>query len=206
MFDPFIIGFDKALRTVAGSARSSRPIPGAAQEEAALSAQEKSHAGALMRVNHVGEVCAQALYQGQALTCRDPEIRRALEKAAEEETEHLAWTERRLDELGTHKSLLNAFWYLGAWSIGVFAGKLGEKWNLGLVAETERQVEAHLDHHLTALPAADLKSRAIVEEMKTDEIRHAQTAVDLGAAELHPAAKQAMRLAAGVMTSTAYYI
>jgi ubiquinone biosynthesis monooxygenase Coq7 len=206
MLDPLIIGFDKALRTVLGTVRSSRAIPGAGLEEAPLSAQERSHAGALMRVNHVGEVCAQALYQGQALTCRDPAIRAALAQAAEEETEHLAWTDQRLDELASRRSLLNPFWYLGAWSLGVFAGRLGDQWNLGLVAETERQVEAHLDHHLTELPLADVKSRAVVEQMKIDEVRHGQTAVALGAAALPKVAKQAMRIAAGVMTRTAYYV
>ncbi len=206
MLDPLIIGFDKALRTVLGTVRSTRAVPGAGLDEGALSAQEKSHAGALMRVNHVGEVCAQALYQGQALSCRDPAIRAALAKAANEETEHLAWTDRRLNELSSRKSLLNPFWYLGAWSLGVVAGRLGDKWNLGLVAETERQVEAHLDHHLSELPMADLKSRAVVEQMKADEMRHGQAAIALGAAPLPAVAKQAMRLAAGVMTRTAYYL
>lgn len=206
MLDDLIVGFDKALRTVFASASSLRPLPGQEVPETALSAGEKAHAGALMRVNHVGEVCAQALYQGQALTCRDPALRKALEKAAFEETEHLAWTEKRIGELGARKSMLNPFWYLGAWSLGVFAGKLGDRWNLGLLAETERQVEAHLDSHLSTLPAEDARSRAVVEQMKVDESRHAQTAVELGAAELPAPAKAAMRLAAGVMTRTAYYL
>ncbi len=206
MLDPLIVGFDKALRTIFAAAHSARPVPGAGHDDAALSAHDKAHAGALMRVNHVGEVCAQALYQGQALTCRNPAIQKTLERAADEETEHLAWTERRLDELGARKSVLNPLWYVGAWSLGAFAGKLGEKWNLGLLAETERQVEAHLDHHLTELPKEDARSRAIVGQMKIDEMRHAQMAIDLGAAELPSCATSAMRMAAAVMTNTAYYL
>lgn len=159
-----------------------------------------------MRINHVGEICAQALYQGQALTCHDPEIRQALEQAAYEETEHLAWTERRINELGGRKSLLNPLWYLGALSLGLLAGKLGDAWSLGFLAETERQVEAHLDHHLAELPAQDVKSRAIVEQMKVDEVSHAETAIHLGARDLPPKLKTGMRLAAGVMTRTAYYV
>ena len=159
-----------------------------------------------MRVNHVGEICAQALYQGQVLTCRDREIRAALEKAAVEETEHLAWTERRILELGARKSILNPLWYLGALSIGVVVGRVGDGWNLGFLAETERQVEAHLDSHLDKLPKQDVRSRTIVAQMKSDEQRHAETAVALGAKELPAPARQAMRLAARVMTRTAYYL
>lgn len=203
--DRFIVEFDKALRTVFAEAPTTRERPDLNVPEAALSADEKARAGALMRVNHVGEVCAQALYQGQALLSRDSGIRRALEKAAGEETEHLAWTERRIGELGSRKSLLNPLWYIGALSMGVVAGKLGDPWSLGFLAETERQVEAHLDHHLEALPARDAKSRAIVAQMRLDEISHAETAVALGAQELSPPVKRAMKLVAGVMTSTAYY-
>jgi ubiquinone biosynthesis monooxygenase Coq7 len=159
-----------------------------------------------MRVNHVGEICAQALYQGQALTCSAPEIRKALENAAYEETEHLAWTERRIKELGGRKSLLNPLWYLGALSLGAAAGKLGEAWSLGFLAETERQVEAHLEHHLSELPIQDIKSRMIVQQMKLDEVSHAEMAVRLGARALPSQVKTAMRLAAGAMTRTAYYI
>ena len=174
--------------------------------DARLSNEDRRHAVSLMRINHVGEVCAQALYQGQSLTCRDPEIRHALEQAAYEETEHLAWTECRINELGGRKSLLNPLWYLGALSLGLFAGKLGDAWSLGFLAETERQVEAHLDHHLSELPAQDVKSRAIVQQMKVDELSHAKTAIHLGARDLPPNLKKAMRLAAGVMTRTAYYV
>jgi ubiquinone biosynthesis monooxygenase Coq7 len=206
MFDPLIIEFDKALRTLFVAAPTTRGVPGRERPEPALSEEDKAHAGALMRVNHVGEVCAQALYQGQAMTCRDPEIRQALEKAAYEETEHLAWTERRIAELGGRKSFLNPLWYLGALSLGCGAGKLGVAWNLGFLAETERQVEAHLDHHLSSLPTQDVKSRAIVQQMKIDEVSHAETAVRLGARELPLPVKMAMKLAAGVMTRTTYYV
>ena len=159
-----------------------------------------------MRINHVGEICAQALYQGQALSSFDPAIRQSLEKAAYEETEHLAWTERRICELGSRKSLLNSLWYFGALSMGLLAGKFGDAWNLGFLAETERQVEAHLDHHLDELPLNDLKSRAVVQQMRLDEISHAEAAVALGARELPPPVKAAMRLVSGIMTRAAYYV
>lgn len=206
MLDPFIFEFDKALRTLFVAAPTARGVPGRERQEAVLSAPEKGHAAALTRINHVGEVCAQGLYQGQALTCRDAGIRQALKKAADEETEHLAWTEQRIRELGGRKSLLNPLWYLGALSMGAIAGKFGEAWSLGFLAETERQVEAHLDRHLYELPAQDIKSRLIVEQMKLDEASHAETAVRLGARELPSCIKSAMRLAAGVMTRTAYYL
>ena len=204
--DDLIFGIDKALRTLFVAASTLRSVPGSGEAEADLSLEEKASAGALMRVNHVGEICAQALYQGQVLTCRDQEIRAALEKAAVEETEHLAWTERRILELGARKSILNPLWYLGALSIGVVVGRVGDGWNLGFLAETERQVEAHLDSHLDKLPKQDVRSRTIVAQMKSDEQRHAETAVALGAKELPAPARQAMRLAARVMTRTAYYL
>ena len=204
--EQFIIEFDRALRTVFASARSQRPVPGGELPEADLSDQEKAHVSGLMRVNHVGEICAQALYQGQALTSRDPSVREALRSAADEETEHLAWTEQRLAELGGRKSLLNPVWYVGALSMGVLAGRLGEKWNLGFLAETERQVEAHLDSHLECLPERDGRSREIVDQMRRDEIKHAETALRLGAVELPVPVKLAMKFAAKVMTGTAYRI
>lgn len=204
--DRLILGFDKALRTVFSVAPTLREPPGRDLPEAVLSADEKALAGALMRVNHAGEVCAQALYQGQALSCRDSRIRHSLEKAAGEETDHLAWTERRIGELGSHKSLLNPLWYCGSLSMGVLAGKLGDGWNLGFLAETERQVEAHLDRHLERLPLHDLKSRAILQQMRRDEISHAETAVALGAHDLPFPIKTAMQLVSGVMTRTAYYL
>lgn len=204
--DRLILEFDKALRTVFSSAPTSRPMPGADQPEADLDDAERRHAAALMRIDHVGEVCAQALYQGQALTCRDPSIRQALQQAAWEETEHLNWTERRIAELGGRKSLLNPLWYGGSLAIGLVAGKLGDDWNLGFLAETEHQVEAHLDSHLATLPATDLRSRAVVDQMKADEIRHAETATHLGARELPGLVKLAMAAMSKVMTSTAYHL
>jgi ubiquinone biosynthesis monooxygenase Coq7 len=159
-----------------------------------------------MRVNHTGEICAQALYQGQALTARNATARAALEQAAAEETDHLAWTAQRIEELGGRASLLNPLWYAGSFALGAAAGFLGDKWNLGFLAETERQVEGHLEGHLDRLPAQDEKSRAIVNEMKVDEARHARTAVDHGAAELPEPVKLAMKLGSRVMTRTAYWI
>jgi ubiquinone biosynthesis monooxygenase Coq7 len=159
-----------------------------------------------MRVNHVGEICAQALYQGQALTARNREVQHTLEQAAREETEHLAWTERRIAELSGRKSLLNPLWYGGSFAIGAFAGMLGDKWNLGFLAETERQVEAHLGGHLKRLPHHDQKSRAIVAQMQIDEAGHATTAVAHGGVDLPVPVKLAMKLGSKVMTQTAYWV
>lgn len=202
--DRLIIEFDRALRTVFAPARGVRPTPGASCVESNLNEAERQHAIGLMRVNHCGEICAQALYQGQALTSRDPVVRDALRVAADEETEHLAWTESRIAELGGRKSLLNPLWYAGSLSLGVLAGAFGDQWSLGFLAETERQVEAHLDGHLQQLPAQDAKSRAIVDQMRLDEIRHADMAITHGASELPVVARLAMKLAAKVMTSAAY--
>ncbi|MHB1374215.1 MAG: 2-polyprenyl-3-methyl-6-methoxy-1,4-benzoquinone monooxygenase [Thauera sp.] len=204
MLDQAIIEFDKAVRTVFASARSRRPVPGEDVPDAEMSETERAHAAALMRVNHVGEVCAQALYQGQSIMSRDPAIRDTLRQASQEETEHLAWTERRIAELGGRKSLLNPVWYGGALAIGLLAGRFGDRWNLGFLAETERQVEHHLKGHLDTLPPADQRSRAIVEQMKVDEADHAETAVRLGAHELPAPAKAVMKLAARVMTTVSY--
>lgn len=206
VWDPLIFQFDQALRTVFAKAPTARPMPGEEVLEAELTDQQRRHVAALMRINHVGEVCAQALYAGQAFTAESTDIRAALEQAAWEETEHLNWTERRIEELGGRKSLLNPLWYAGAWVIGAVAGRIGDSVSLGFLAETERQVEAHLDGHLEQLPPEDLRSRAVVEQMKVDEVAHAQTAVKLGARELPDPAKGAMRLAAQVMTRTAYWI
>lgn len=203
--DQLISEFDKVLRTLFAGARSRRPVPGNSAPEADLSDAERRHVVGLMRVNHAGEICAQALYQGQALTAGGS-VRDALREAAEEETEHLAWTEQRISELGGRRSLLNPLWYAGALSMGVVAGKLGDKWNLGFLAETERQVEMHLDGHLGKLPARDRRSREILDQMRVDEIKHAHTASRLGAAELPAPVKLAMRLAGRLMTRTAYYI
>ncbi|NJD25775.1 MAG: 2-polyprenyl-3-methyl-6-methoxy-1,4-benzoquinone monooxygenase [Betaproteobacteria bacterium] len=202
--DRAVLELDRVLRTLFGAPRSRRPIPGTNRPEVEMSETERAHACGLMRVNHVGEVCAQALYQGQAITSRNVEVSCALLEAAEEEVEHLAWTAQRIAELGGRTSLLNPLWYGGALALGVAAGLLGDRWNLGFLAETERQVEAHLDGHLENLPAADLKSRDIVAQMRQDEAQHAELAIRMGAAELPQPARLAMRLAAKLMTSTAY--
>jgi ubiquinone biosynthesis monooxygenase Coq7 len=204
--DKLIVEFDKGLRTLFAKAKSVRPVPGADQPETSLSPAKRQHTAALMRVNHVGEVCAQALYQGQAITARNLAIRASLQQAAHEETEHLAWTEQRLEELGGRKSLLNPFWYVGALGLGLIAGKCGDRWNLGFLAETERQVEAHLDSHLEKLAPDDQRSLDIVAQMKADEARHAETAVNLGGAPLPAPVKTLMQGAAKIMTRTAYYI
>lgn len=206
LLDPVILQLDQALRTLFVPAPTKRPMPGESMPEPELTEPERRHAAALMRINHVGEVCAQALYAGQAFAAASSAVREALKRAAWEETEHLNWTERRIEELGGRKSLLNPLWYAGAWTIGAIAGRLGDPVSLGFVAETERQVEAHLEGHLRQLPAADQRSQAIVDQMKADEIAHARMAVSLGAAELPPLAKGAMKLAAKVMTTTAYWI
>ncbi|AWI75501.1 MAG: demethoxyubiquinone hydroxylase family protein [Azoarcus sp.] len=206
MLDQAIIHFDKALRTVFAPAMTVRPVPGNDLPDAPLDEDEKRHAAALMRVNHCGEICAQALYQGQALMSKDESIRKALEQASQEETEHLAWTEQRIAELGGRKSLLNPLWYGSSLAVGMLAGRFGDRWNLGFLAETERQVESHLHGHLERLPAEDRKSRAIVEQMKADEISHANTAVRLGANELPAPVKGLMRLFSRVMTETVYRV
>lgn len=204
--DRLIIEFDKGLRTLFAPAPTVRPVPGRDLPEAALSEAEKRHAAGLMRVNHAGEICAQALYQGQALTARNPEAKAALTQAALEETEHLNWCATRLAELGSHTSRLNPLWYSGSLAIGMLAGALGDQWNLGFLAETERQVEAHLQSHLERLPAQDAKSRAIVEQMKIDEARHATTAIAHGGAPLPLPVRLAMKLTSKVMTTLAYRI
>jgi 3-demethoxyubiquinol 3-hydroxylase len=204
--DRLILEFDRALRAVAGVAQSSRPSPAARHAEGSLDDPERDHAAALMRVNHVGEVCAQALYQGQALTARDASARRALETAAREEEDHLAWSAERIRELGGRPSLLNPLWYAGALAIGAAAGALGDRWNLAFLAETERQVEEHLTGHLDALPQNDQRTRAVVEAMRADEARHRASAVALGAAELPEPVRRAMRLASKVMTTVAYRV
>lgn len=202
--DDLIAGFDTALRTLAAKAVSERVHPDAGVAEAALSVEQKQHVAGLMRVNHCGEVCAQALYQGQALTARDPATREALRQAAKEEVEHLAWTERRIQEMGGRKSLLNPLWYAGSLLMGVGAGLVGDKWNLGFLAETEHQVGAHLQSHLQQLPAEDVRSRAIVTQMYQDEISHAAKAEELGGVPLPKPMPQLMTLASKAMTSISY--
>jgi len=204
--DRFIVEFDKGLRTLFSQAHSVRPYPDAEVADADMSEAEKRHAAALMRVNHSGEICAQALYQGQALTARDPLVQQQLQQAAQEETEHLAWTAHRVHELGGHLSVLNPLWYTGSLALGAFAGMLGDKWNLGFLAETEQQVGGHLQSHLEKLPPQDEKSRAIVAQMYTDEIGHADMATELGGAPLPQAVQTAMKLNGKIMTSAAYRI
>ena len=206
MLDKLIIEFDKGLKTLTASAHSVRPHPDENVQETELSAEEKRHALGLMRVNHCGEVCAQALYNGQSLTAKNPQIVDALQQASKEETEHLAWCEKRIHELGGHTSLLNPIWYAGSFTLGAIAGAIGDKWNLGFLAETEHQVGAHLEKHLHELPVSDKKSRAILEQMKTDEAQHADTAINLGGAELPAPVKAAMKQMSKVMTSTTYYL
>jgi ubiquinone biosynthesis monooxygenase Coq7 len=204
--DRFLSSLDAALRAVAGTAHSARPNPaaGPAAADDALDAAQRRASGALMRVNHVGEVCAQALYQAQALTARSDSLRRQMQQAAREETDHLAWTEQRLRELGDRPSWLNPLWYAGAFGIGLLAGRMGDAVSLGFVVETERQVEEHLAGHLDRLPAADARSRAIVAQMRDDERRHADDAEAAGAQPLPPPVRGLMRLAARVMTTTAH--
>jgi ubiquinone biosynthesis monooxygenase Coq7 len=204
--DRLLISLDNALRTVSGAVHAARPCPRPAEPTGELTETERRESGALMRVNHVGEVCAQALYQAQALTARDPALRQQMAGAAREEVDHLAWTQQRLAELGDRPSLLNPMWYAGAFGIGLLAGRAGDKVSLGFVVETERQVEAHLAGHQDRLPAADTASRAIVDQMKADEARHADHALAAGARVLPAPVRWAMRAAARVMTATAHRI
>ena len=204
--DRFISTLDNALRTLSGAVHAARPMPVGAAAATPLNEPERRLSGALMRVNHVGEVCAQALYQAQALTARTPELRLQMAQSAREETDHLAWTQQRLDELGARRSLLNPLWYAGAFGIGVLAGRLGDATSLGFVVETERQVEQHLAGHLDRLPAADGRSRALVAAMKEDEARHADEAMTAGAALLPLPVRWVMRGAARLMTGTAHRI
>jgi ubiquinone biosynthesis monooxygenase Coq7 len=203
--DRGLIAADAMLKTLSRSARAQRPCPSAASN-ATLSPEVRKAAGALMRVNHVGEVCAQALYQAQALTARTEAVRRQMAMAAREETDHLAWTEQRLRELDERPSLLNPLWYAGAFTLGLVAGRAGDDWSLGFVVETERQVEEHLAGHLARLPVEDVRSRAIVAQMKADEAAHGRAAEQAGARALPPPLRFAMRCAARLMTSTAHHI
>jgi len=208
LLDELISEFDRGLRSMVGVSRMSRPlpVPEASVEPVELTEEERAHAAGLMRVNHVGEVCAQALYQAQKLATRSPALKQAFEHAAREEEDHLAWTYKRLEALDARPSLLNPLWYAGALAIGFAAGRLGDRVSLGFMAETERQVEQHLDGHLSALPASDYESRAIVEQMRTDEAAHGKAATDAGGVELPFPARALMRAASKVMTRTAYRI
>ena len=204
LFEKLIPQVDVVLRTLFAPATTTRSYPDAGLEEGELTAAEKQHALGLMRVNHVGEVCAQALYQGQAITARDKTNREALQHAAYEEVEHLAWTEKRVKELGGRTSLLNPIWYAGSLAVGLGAGLLGDKWNLGFLEETEHQVTAHLEEHLEDLPENDIKSRAVVTQMRLDEMKHAEMAHQFGAAPLPLPVKEMMKLTSKVMTSISY--
>jgi ubiquinone biosynthesis monooxygenase Coq7 len=204
--DRFIMGLDQALRTVFGApAASGRRSPAADVPESAMTEQERIHSARLMRVDHSGEVAAQALYQGQALAAREPRVQKQMAQAAAEENDHLAWCAERIEELGGRLSLLNPVWYGGALAIGALAGLAGDRWSLGFLAETERQVVTHLDGHLERLPAQDLKSRAVLARMRQDEGHHATTAALAGAAPLPEPIRTLMRYASRVMTETAYW-
>lgn len=204
--DRVLSAADQALRALTTTPQASRPTPAASEPIAPLEASERRLSAALMRVDHVGEVCAQALYSAQAMATSDPELRRQFERAAGEEADHLAWTAERLRELGSRASLLNPLWYAGAFGIGWLAGRAGDSASLGFLAETERQVEHHLAGHLERLPPTDAASRAIVQQMKDDEAGHAVAAERAGALRLPAPLRWAMRAAAKVMTTTAHYV
>ena len=206
MIDNALATFDNALRILFATPHATHPCPTLPEQATELSATEKAHAGALMRVNHVGEVCAQALYAAQAIATKNGALKARFARANAEETNHLAWTRTRLDELGERPSLLNPLWYAGAFAMGLVAGRLGDKISLGFVMETEKQVEAHLQSHLTLLPANDHASRAIVAQMRDDEARHAVSAQQAGALDLPQPVKDLMRAAAKVMTTVAYRV
>ena len=203
--DQLLVVADEALRTLSGSASAGRPSPGKAETDLQDEAERRSVAG-LMRVNHSGEICAQALYSGQSLVARDTKVREALQAASAEERDHLVWCRERLNELGSRPSLLDPFWYAGSFALGVVSGLTGDRWSLGFLAETEKQVEQHLEGHLERLPPDDGRSRAILEQMRSDENRHGETGRALGAAELPAPVKGAMRAFSKVMTRTAYWV
>jgi ubiquinone biosynthesis monooxygenase Coq7 len=204
--DHCIVEFDKGLRVLLGEPAARRPSPAGAVPEGDLDDGLRRDAAALMRVNHCGEVCAQALYQGQALASSDKDIKSALVKAASEEADHLAWSAERVRELGGRLSLLNPLWYAGSFALGYAAGRLGERWNLGFLAETERQVEQHLQGHIDRLGGRDAKTQALIEGMQREEAGHRRTAEALGARDLPGPARHGMRLAARLMTTLSYWI
>ena len=203
--DRLIINLDQALRTLFGRPLvTERSNPAEKCDHSELPESQRDHVARLMRINHTGEVCAQALYQGQALTARKPEVRRSMERSAAEENDHLAWCEERVEELGGRLSLLNPFWYASSFALGAAAGLAGDKWSLGFVAETEKQVEGHLDEHLAQVPESDCRTRAILEQMKEDEIRHGRKAKAHGGVELPEPVKLAMKLTSKLMTTSVY--
>lgn len=204
LLDPLIVAADEALRTLSGTATAARPAPSGESPRAADA--ERRHSAALMRVNHTGEICAQALYSGQSIFARDPAVRAALRTAALEERDHLAWCRERLGELGSRPSALDPLWYAGSMAMGVVSGLAGDRWSLGFLTETEAQVERHLEGHLEQLPVADGRSRAIVAQMRDDERRHGSLGIELGGRELPLPVRRAMQVAAKVMTRTAYWV
>lgn len=204
--DRLIIGFDQALRTILAPAVAARACPLPEEADLPISKEEALEAARLMRVNHAGEVCAQALYQGQALFARSPESRSILERAALEERDHLAWCEKRLAELGASPSRLNPFWYAGSFALGAVSGLAGDKWSMGFLVETERQVEAHLSDHLSKIPERDASTRVILEAMREDEVRHGQAGVEHGAAELPGSVRLGMRWVSRLMTRSTYWV
>jgi ubiquinone biosynthesis monooxygenase Coq7 len=206
-FDKVIMQIDQAVQTVFGQPKvTERSNPANGMEETDLSDSERDHTARLMRINHTGEVCAQALYQGQALTAHDPSVKNSMERSAMEENDHLDWCGSRIRELGGRTSLLNPFWYAGSFAIGALAGIAGDKWSLGFVAETERQVEAHLEEHLSEVRPEDQKTTAILQQMKEDEINHATKAVEKGGVELPLPIRTGMKITAKVMTGSVYYL
>lgn len=207
MADQLLIGLDTAVRTLFGRPQiTERADPAEGIDDTDLSDQQRDLTARLMRINHTGEVCAQALYQGQALTARLPEVREQMERAAQEENDHLAWCENRLVELENRKSLLNPFWYASSFALGAAAGLAGDKWSLGFVAETENQVGAHLDEHISRVPEQDKRTHAVLQQMKTDEAGHAALAMEAGGAELPTPIKLAMKLTSKLMTKSVFYL
>ena len=204
LLDPLLVAADEALRALSGAASAARPMP-QGESPRASDAERRQSAG-LMRVNHTGEICAQALYSGQSLFAREPRVREALRQAAAEERDHLAWCRVRLDELGSRPSLLDPVWYAGSFALGAVSGLAGDRWSLGFLAETEDQVERHLEGHLDRLPSADGRSRAIVAQMRDDEARHGSMGREMGARELPGVVRRAMQASARVMTRTAYWV
>lgn len=205
--DNLLINLDQALRTLFGRPQvTERPNPAAALPDGELTETQRGHVARLMRINHTGEVCAQALYQGQALTASDPAVRESMERSAAEENDHLDWCEQRVEELGGRLSLLNPLWYAGSFALGALAGAAGDRWSLGFVAETERQVEGHLDEHLQQVPPEDRRTRVILEQMKADEIEHGRKAVAHGGVALPAPVRALMRVTAKVMTKSVYRI
>lgn len=206
-FDRALMNLDQAVRTLFGKPQTTeRPNPAAGLPEADLTDQQRRQVAGLMRINHTGEVCAQALYQGQAMTAQLPEVRKSMERSAKEENDHLVWCESRIEALGDRKSLLNPLWYAGSFTIGALAGLAGDKWSLGFVIETERQVEDHLNEHLCQLPASEAKTRAVLEQMKEDEIHHAEVARQAGGMPLPLPVKLAMKAMSKLMTKTVYWL